>query len=113
MVRQPRQLACGVTHPPASRWRSYGGWRMSHGSDLFAVRDGMATRPSFELVRRGYDKVQVDQYIARADSQMASLAAERERAASQIQDLTAQVQQLQVEVSELRSRPPQVDRATF
>src|SRR6266511_2605780 len=107
-----QRCRCGMAHPPASRWRSCGGWRMSHGGELFASAD-ITSRPGFELVRRGYDKPQVDQYVSQVGSMISRLAGERELALSQIQDMAAQLQRLQAEVTELRKRPVQVDRASF
>src|SRR6266540_4370313 len=107
-----QRCRCGMAHPPASRWRSCGGWRMSHGGELFASAD-ITSRPGFELVRRGDDKPQVDQYVSQVGSMISRLAGERELALSQIQDMAAQLQRLQAEVTELRKRPVQVDRASF
>src|SRR6266508_1122037 len=107
-----QRCRCGMAHLPASRWRSCGGWRMSHGGELFASAD-ITSRPGFELVRRGYDKPQVDQYVSQVGSMISRLAGERELALSQIQDMAAQLQRLQAEVNELRKRPVQVDRASF
>jgi chromosome segregation ATPase len=87
--------------------------RMSHGGELYAVRDDMTSRPRFEFALRGYDKRQVDQYVAQTDSEISTLTAERERASGHIQDLTAQLQHLQAELTDLRQRPAQVDRASF
>ena len=86
---------------------------MSRSGELFAVREEMTARPSFELVLRGYDKRQVDQYVSQAHGDISTLAAERERTLGQIHDLTGQLKRLQVEVTELRQRPAQVDRASF
>jgi hypothetical protein len=41
---------------------------MSNGEDLFALREDMASRPSFELALRGYDKRQVDRYLMHSAS---------------------------------------------
>jgi chromosome segregation ATPase len=87
--------------------------RMSHGGELFALREDLTSRPRFELTLRGYDKRQVDQHVAQTDSDISTLTAERERAFGQVQDLAAQMRQLQAELTELRQRPVQVDRASF
>jgi cell division septum initiation protein DivIVA len=86
---------------------------MSNGGELFAVREDATSRPSFEPALRGYDKRQVDQYVAWADSEIPRLVAESQRAFARIQDMAAQHQRLQVELNELRQRPAQVDRASF
>ena len=71
-------------------------------------------RPKFDLVMRGYDKRQVDQYMSRHDAELGALGSERERARAQMQAMAAQLQQLQAELTELRQHPPmQVDRASF
>jgi len=71
-------------------------------------------RTKFDLVMRGYDKRQVDQYMTRVDAELASYNAERERARGQMQTMAAQLQQLQAELGELRQRPPiQLDKASF
>src|SRR5689334_17651112 len=86
---------------------------MSQGGDPYAVRDDVAGQPSFELALRGYDKRQVDRYVSRADSEIAGLSAERERAYHKLQELSTQVRQLQAELNEVRQRPSRVDRASF
>jgi cell division septum initiation protein DivIVA len=75
---------------------------MSDGGELFAVREDTTSRPTFEVALRGYDKRQVDQYVLRTDSEIARLAAERQRAFGQIQDMAGQLQQVQAELTELR-----------
>ena len=87
---------------------------MSQGDELFAAHEDGGSRPSFETALRGYDKRQVDQYLARADNEIAqTLAADRERAYAQIQQMVPQLQHLQAELNELRQRPPLVERASF
>jgi cell division septum initiation protein DivIVA len=71
------------------------------------------SRQSFEQALRGYDKRQVDQYVSQVDSEIATLAAGRDRALREIKNLTAQLRQLQAELTELRERPVQIDRASF
>jgi cell division septum initiation protein DivIVA len=71
------------------------------------------SRQSFELALRGYDKRQVDQYVAQVDSEIATLAAERGRALGEIKGLTSQLGRIQAELTELRGRPAQIDRASF
>ena len=72
-----------------------------------------ASRQRFDLVMRGYDKRQVDQFASRADSEIAMLMAERERAREQFHAMAQQIQQLQGELAEARQRPAQIDKATF
>src|SRR6266542_5340301 len=85
---------------------------MSNGGELSVLNDRPA-QPTFEVSLRGYDKRQLDQYVSRADSEIATLAAERERAVHHIQDLVARLQHLEAELTELRQRPARVDRASF
>jgi len=86
---------------------------MSNGGELFALREDIPSQPNFEQTLRGYDKRQVDRYVARADAEIATLVAEREQAFAQLQELTAQVTQLQAELEELRRQPAKLDRASF
>jgi peptidoglycan DL-endopeptidase RipA len=86
---------------------------MSHGEDLFAPRDEVNSRPSFEFALRGYDKRQVDDYVSQLDSDLSRLAAERDRAFRHIQDLASQLEHVKAELAEVRLQPPQVDRASF
>src|SRR5262245_405606 len=78
--------------------------RMSHGGDLFALGDGVASEPSFDVSFKGYDKRQVDRYVTQVESELATLAAERDQAIAQMQALAGQVQQLQVELTDLTRR---------
>src|SRR5262245_55568672 len=78
--------------------------RMSHGGDLFALGDGVASEPSFDVAFKGYDKRQVDRYVTQVESELATLAAERDQAIAQMQALAGQVQQLQVELTDLTRR---------
>ncbi|HWB34926.1 MAG TPA: hypothetical protein VHA75_02775, partial [Rugosimonospora sp.] len=86
---------------------------MSHDGELLTLSEDANARPSFGTAVRGYDKRQVDQFVAQADSEVATLTAERERAYAQIRDLHAQLQHLQGELVELRQRPTTVERASF
>src|SRR5690242_19982790 len=69
--------------------RSYGGWRMSQDEELSAVREDAGAQPSFDQALRGYDKRQVDRYVARMDGELASLAADRDRAFGQARGMAA------------------------
>jgi len=86
--------------------------RMSQGDELAAAHDDSGSRPSFETALRGYDKRQVDQYLARTDHELAQLGADRERAYAQIQQMVPQLKHLQAELNE-RQRQPLVERASF
>lgn len=86
---------------------------MSQGEELLDLHGDIASRPSFELALRGYDKRQVDHYVSQTASEISKLAAEREHAFGRLQNLAAQFQHLQAELTELRQQPPQVDRASF
>lgn len=83
------------------------------GEELFTPRGGTNARPSFEVALRGYDKRQVDDYVSRVDNIVSTLAAERDRALSQVHELAAHLEQVQGELTELRQQPPRVDRASF
>ncbi len=65
---------------------------MSHGDEIFGLGGDAATEPSFETALRGYEKKQVERYVARAENEIAALAAEREQAYTQIQKLAGQVE---------------------
>src|SRR3954453_4100954 len=75
---------------------------MSHGGEIFGLGGGAATEPSFETALRGYEKKQVERYVARAENEIAALAAEREQAYSQLQAMAAQIDRLQQETSQAR-----------
>src|SRR5262245_18299226 len=75
---------------------------MSHGGDLFALGENVASEPVFTINFRGSDKAQVDDYVTRVEGEVATLSAEREEALAQIQALAAQMQGLQMEIAELR-----------
>ena len=53
---------------------------MSHGGEIFGLGGDAASEPSFETALRGYEKKQVERYVARAENEIAALAAEREQA---------------------------------
>src|SRR5262245_11636970 len=73
----------------------------------------VAEGPGFDVGLRGYDKTQVDQYFARVHSELSALAADRQRARSDVAQLTEQVRRLAAELNEIKSRPTEVDKATF
>lgn len=86
---------------------------MPHGEELFPSRDDAASRPAFMVALRGYDKRQVDDYLARRDGELSTLVTERDRALSQVQHLATRLDQVQAELVEARQRPARVDRASF
>lgn len=86
---------------------------MSRDEELLPLGEDASFPPVFASMIRGYDKRQVDEYVAQLASDVSMLSAEREAAFDQIQGLVAQNNQLQAEMRELRQRPSQVDRASF
>jgi cell division septum initiation protein DivIVA len=86
---------------------------MSHGDELFSPREDKTSRPSFVAALRGYDKRQVDEYVWKVDSELATLLTERDRALGRIEHLSAHLKQVQTELTDLRQQPPRVDRASF
>lgn len=86
---------------------------MSHGEELFALGGDVTTEPSFESALRGYEKRQVDRYVARAEHEIATLTAEREQAYTQIHKLAGQVEHLQRDLAQVRKQAAVVDRASF
>src|ERR671920_2052665 len=75
---------------------------MSHGGEIFGLGGDTASEPSFETALRGYEKKQVERYVARAENEIAALAAEREQAYQQIQAMAGQIDRLQQEVTQAR-----------
>src|SRR3954453_13552490 len=75
---------------------------MSHGGEIFGLGADAASEPSFETALRGYEKKQVERYVARAENEIAALAAEREQAYSQIQAMAGQIDRLQQEAAQAR-----------
>src|SRR5690606_24548705 len=79
--------------------------KLSDDSELLTGFDeGQPIDRGFETALRGYDKRQVDRYIATMQLQMDTLAGERAEALAQIDRLVVQVQQLQTQIQELRRR---------
>ena len=78
---------------------------MSHGGEIFGLGGDAASEPSFETALRGYEKKQVERYVARAENEIAALASEREQAYSQIQAMAGQIDRLQQEVAQARRQP--------
>ncbi|NUT35341.1 MAG: hypothetical protein HOV79_19990, partial [Hamadaea sp.] len=86
---------------------------MSQGGDLFALGEGVASQPSFDDALRGYKKNQVNDYVAQAEAEIATLAAEREQAYQQVQALAGQVQLLQDDLAETRRRSQLPAKTSF
>ena len=81
--------------PPTAWSVGTGVWRedpyvrmdsMSHGGEIFGLGGDAATEPSFETALRGYEKKQVERYVARAENEIAALAGEREQAYAEVHD---------------------------
>src|SRR5689334_15783286 len=79
---------------------------MSHGGEIFGLGGDAASEPSFETALRGYEKKQVERYVARAENEIAALAQEREQAYSQIQAMAGQIDRLQQEITNARRQGP-------
>jgi cell division septum initiation protein DivIVA len=77
---------------------------MAHGEnqDLFTLAGEAQSDPSFDLVLRGYDRRQVDRFVAQLDAEVAGFAARRDEAIAQAQALAAQLTDLQNQMGELR-----------
>ena len=75
---------------------------MSHGGEIFGLGGDSASEPSFETALRGYEKKQVERYVARAENEIAALAGEREQAYTQIQAMSQQIERLQQEAAQAR-----------
>jgi DNA repair exonuclease SbcCD ATPase subunit len=86
---------------------------MSQSTESLASSDETGGHAGFETALRGYDKRQVDLYVAHSDNQLQSLTAERERSMGQMRNMASHIQHLQAELAELQNRPPQVDKASF
>ncbi|MDQ1654566.1 MAG: hypothetical protein QOI35_3766, partial [Cryptosporangiaceae bacterium] len=79
---------------------------------IFTLSNAPTTESAFDGALRGYDKRQVDRYVAQREAEVAALASERDEVLSQAQLLATQVQQLQTEMLELR-RKMVVERPSF
>src|SRR3712207_2001113 len=77
---------------------------MSHGEEIFDLGEDVTSEPTFESALRGYDKRQVDRYVARAEGEIAALAADREQAYAQLQAMAGQLEQVQGELGQARRR---------
>src|SRR5689334_13522248 len=82
---------------------------MSHGGEIFGLGGDAASEPSFETALRGYEKKQVERYVARAENEISALVSEREQAYSQIQAMAGQIDRLQQEAAQSRRQPGLAD----
>src|ERR671920_1108401 len=71
---------------------------MSHGGEIFGLGGDTASEPSFETALRGYEKKQVERYVARAETEIATLISERDNAQLQNQAMMGQIDRLQQEL---------------
>jgi len=77
---------------------------MSHGEELLPIGPGPAPEATFDVALRGYDKRQVDRFVAHVETELGALTAERDAAFAQAQALAAQAQGLEHELTDLRRR---------
>src|SRR5690242_8992912 len=75
---------------------------MSHGGELFALGEDVVAEPGFDIALRGYERRQVDRYVAQVEAEVAALAAERDEAYRQVQALAGQVHDVQNQMADLR-----------
>jgi chromosome segregation ATPase len=73
-------------------------------------RDLVPLGSGFDIVKRGYDRAQVEDHLERLDSDLRLLAADRDAAVSQTLDLARQLEAARSEISEIRN---QVERLSL
>src|SRR3954454_5140584 len=78
--------------------------------ELLAYRDG---GPTFDVVRKGYDREQVAETLAGLDADLRGALADRGAAPSRSADLARQLQALHGEVEALRRRAASASAPTF
>src|SRR3954465_15002508 len=78
--------------------------------DLLAYPDG---GPSFDVVRKGYDREQVHETLAGLDADLRVALADRDAAVARSADLARQLQALHGEVEQLRRRAASAGAPTF
>ncbi len=71
-------------------------------SELFPIMD--TGQRDFEVAMRGYDRRQVDDYVARSEAELTALTGERDSAAGRSADLAAQLANSQAQIESLRRR---------
>ena len=79
---------------------------MSVGADHDLVPLG----PGFDITKRGYNRMQVDEHLEQVQKQLDMLAADRNNVASQADDLARQLETSRTEIAELRG---QVERLSL
>jgi DivIVA domain-containing protein len=79
---------------------------MAHGEEqnLFTLSDPATAEVTFDLALRGYDRRQVDRYIAQLESELSQFAARRDDALAQNHALVGQVSELQNQVVDVQRR---------
>src|SRR5688572_27448383 len=77
---------------------------MSHGEELLPIGPGATGEVSFDNALRGYDRRQVNRFVAHVDTELSALSAERDAAIAQAQALAGQVQAIENELADLRRR---------
>src|SRR3978361_547794 len=78
--------------------------------DVLAYHDG---GPTFDVVRKGYDREQVAETLAGLDADLRVALADRDAALSRPADLARQLQALHGEVESLRRRAASASAPTF
>ncbi|MDQ6911099.1 MAG: DivIVA domain-containing protein, partial [Actinomycetota bacterium] len=73
-----------------------------HTSELFPILEDDGRE--FETTMRGYDRRQVDSYLARTEAELAALTGERDSALNRSADLAAQLANSHAEIESLRRR---------
>jgi DivIVA domain-containing protein len=86
---------------------------MTQAKEPTAALDDVIARPGFDAAMRGYDKRQVDDYVARVAAEIGALVNERKRMLAQLHEMSGQLQKYRSELAELHQRPPQIERASF
>src|SRR5690242_2414754 len=86
---------------------------MSHGGELFAMGESVVAEPGFDIALRGYERRQVDRYVAQVEAEVAALAGERDEAYAQVQALAAQVHDVQKQMAEFRRQTAMDTAVTF
>src|SRR5687768_11434280 len=71
---------------------------------IFTLSAGSSNESTFDVALRGYDRRQVERFVAQVESQLVALATHRDEALAQVHGLATQVQQLSTEMAELRRR---------
>src|SRR4051794_41981514 len=78
--------------------------------DLLAYRDG---GPTFDVVRKGYDREQVEETLAGMEADLRVALADRDAAVARSADMARQLQALHGETEALRRRAASASAPTF